>query len=57
MKTPASTPVLTQQELEAPRTAAEMLGWVDEVHRRFNTKELRAEARKGRHFADATRRS
>lgn len=52
LNTSGSTPVLTPQELEAPRSAAEMLAWVDGVHARFNTKELRAEARQGKHFAD-----
>lgn len=45
-------PVLSQQELETPRSAADMLAWVDETHRRFNTKELKAQAREGKHFAD-----
>jgi hypothetical protein len=45
-------PVLTQQELETPRTAAEMLTWVDTTHGRFNTKQLKAESRAGKHFAD-----
>jgi hypothetical protein len=46
------TTILTQEELETPRTAAEMLAWVDATHARFNTKSLRAEARSGKHFAD-----
>jgi hypothetical protein len=45
-------PVLSQQELETPRSAADMLAWVDEAHRRFNTKDLKAQAREGKHFAD-----
>jgi hypothetical protein len=45
-------PVLSQQELETPRSAADMLAWVDEAHRRFNTKDLRTQAREGKHFAD-----
>src|SRR5882762_8642262 len=45
-------PVLTQLELETPRTAADMLAWVDLAHARFNTKELRAAARAGKYFAD-----
>jgi hypothetical protein len=45
-------PVLTQQELETPRSAAEMLAWVDAAHARFNTQHLRAEAREGKHFAN-----
>jgi hypothetical protein len=45
-------PVLSQQELETPRSAADMLAWVDEAHRRFNTKELKAQAREGKHFAN-----
>ena len=52
MNTNATQPVLTQQELETPRSAAVMLGWVDETHARFNTKQLKAEARAGKHFAD-----
>ena len=44
--------ILRQQELEVPRTAAEMLGWVEEAHAKFNTKELRAQAREGKHFAN-----
>jgi hypothetical protein len=44
--------VLTQQELEAPRNAADMLTWVDAAHARFNTKQLKAEAREGKHFAN-----
>ncbi len=47
-----SGPVLTRQELETPRTAAEMRAWIDAAHSRFNTKALRAEAREGRHFAN-----
>jgi len=43
--------VLTQQELETPRSAADMLAWVDAAHARFNTKRLRADAREGKHFA------
>src|SRR5919108_4173948 len=45
-------PVLTQQELETPRPAADMLAWVDSAHARFNTRQLRAEARAGKHFAN-----
>lgn len=52
MNSSPSPPVLTQQELEIPRSAADMLAWVDEAHARFNTKKLRAQAREGRHFAD-----
>jgi len=44
--------VLTQQELEIPRSSADMLVWVDAVHARFNTKQLKAEAREGKHFAN-----
>src|SRR6266853_505601 len=44
-------PVLSQQELETPRSAADMLAWVNEAHGRFNTKKLKAEAREGKHFA------
>lgn len=51
MNSPGTSPVLTQQELEIPRTAADMLAWVDQAHARFNTKVLRAEARAGKHFA------
>jgi len=43
-------PVLTRAELETPRSAADMLAWVDQAHRRFNTKELKAQAREGKHF-------
>jgi hypothetical protein len=46
------TPILTQQELETPRSAAEMLAWVEAAHARFNTKSLRVAARSGKHFAD-----
>ena len=28
-----------------------MLAWVDAAHTRFNTKQLKAEAREGKHFA------
>lgn len=34
------------------RSAGDMLPWIDEAHARFNTKELRAEAREGKHFAN-----
>lgn len=44
-------PILTQQELEVHRSAADMLPWVREAASRFNTKALRAEAREGKHFA------
>jgi hypothetical protein len=44
--------VVTQQELETPRSAADMLAWVDAAHARFNTRELRAQARAGKHFAN-----
>jgi hypothetical protein len=37
--------------MEFPRSAADMLAWVDATHKRFNTKTLRAEAREGKHFA------
>lgn len=43
-------PILTKEELETPRTAAEMLEWVDAAGQRFDTKELKAEARLGKHF-------
>jgi hypothetical protein len=43
--------IVTQQELELPRTAAEMLPWVDQTAKRFNTKKLRAEAREAKHFS------
>ncbi len=29
-----------------------MLGWVEEAHARFNTKELKAQARDGKHYAN-----
>jgi hypothetical protein len=47
-----SQPVLTQEELSIPRSAAEMLTWVGSAHARFNTRELKAEARQGKHFAN-----
>lgn len=44
--------MLTKDELETPRTAAEMLAWVYSAHERFRaTKELRAAAREGKFFA------
>jgi hypothetical protein len=52
MSTSRIPPILTQQELETPRSAADMLMWVDQTHRRFNTKELRAQAREGKHYAN-----
>lgn len=51
MNASGSPPVLTKQELETPRSAADMLAWVDATHGRFNTKKLKAEAREGKHFA------
>jgi hypothetical protein len=42
--------ILTRAELETPRSAADMLAWVDQAHRRFNTKELKAQALEGKHF-------
>lgn len=48
----STVPVITKQELETPRSAADMLGWVDAAHARFNTRELKAEARAGKHFAN-----
>jgi hypothetical protein len=47
-----SAQVLTQEELETPRSSAEMLAWVDAAHARFNTAELKAVFRAGKHFAD-----
>jgi hypothetical protein len=44
--------VVTKQELETPRTAEDMLAWVDSAHARFNTKALKAQAREGKHFAN-----
>jgi hypothetical protein len=35
-----------------PRNAAQMLTWIDQTHARFNTKQLKAEAREGKHFAN-----
>jgi hypothetical protein len=35
-----------------PRSAADMLASVDVAHARFNTKQLKAEAREGKHFAN-----
>lgn len=43
--------MLTKDELETPRTAAEMLGWVESAISRFNTRELKAAAREGKYFA------
>lgn len=52
MNKASSQLILTQQELETPRSAAEMLAWVDAAHGRFNTKDLRTQAREGKHFAN-----
>lgn len=46
-ETPQSSLVVTKEELETPRSAAEMLAWVDSAHARFNTPELKAQARMG----------
>lgn len=46
-----ATTVISADEMQVPRTAADMLDWVDSTHGRFNTKALRAEARLGQHFA------
>ena len=43
--------VVAKEELETPRNAAEMLDWVNEALGRFNSKELKAEAREGKNFA------
>lgn len=43
--------VMTKDEIETPRTAAEMLAWVESALGRFNTRELKAAAREGKHFA------
>jgi len=44
--------MLTREELETPRTAADMLQWVYSANERFRaTKELRAAAREGKQFA------
>jgi hypothetical protein len=43
--------IVTQSELEAPRTAADFLPWVRSALERFNTKELKRAARDGKHFA------
>jgi hypothetical protein len=43
--------IITQQELEICRSAADMLPWVQQAASRFNTKTLRAEAREGKHFS------
>ena len=51
VKASGSPLVLTREELATPRSAAEILGWVDGAHARFNTKEFRAEAREGKHFS------
>ena len=52
MNTNGTPPVLSQQEIETPRSAAGMLTWVDAAHARFNTKRLKNEAREGKHFAN-----
>jgi hypothetical protein len=46
-----ATTVISADEMQVPRTAAEMLDWVDATHCRFNTKALVEEARLGKHFA------
>jgi hypothetical protein len=43
--------VVTQAELEKPRSAADLLPWVYSELARFNTKELRRDARDWKHFA------
>lgn len=48
----AAPPILTKEELETPRTAAEILDWVYSAHSRFAaSKELRQSAREGKFFA------
>lgn len=44
------TSPLTKDELEQPRSAADMFVWVQTAHARFDTKELKAGAREGRFF-------
>src|SRR4029077_17918809 len=51
MSATPTLPIIAQQELEQPRTAADMLPWVRQAAARFNTKQLRAEGREGKHFA------
>jgi hypothetical protein len=44
--------LLSKDEIETPRTAADILAWVYSAHRRFQrSKELRGIAREGRFFA------
>jgi hypothetical protein len=47
-----SASILTEAELTTPRSAAEMLPWVRTAAARFNTPELKAEVREGKHFSD-----
>jgi len=56
MSSQISAEILTQQELEMPRSAGNMLTWIDQAHGRFNTKQLKAEAREGRPMALFARR-
>lgn len=46
-----SSIVVTQAELEAPRTSRDFLSWVHAAHARFNTKALKQAAREGKYFA------
>lgn len=48
---PPLAEIISKDELETPRTAAELLDWVNSALARFDTKELKAEAREGKHFA------
>jgi hypothetical protein len=43
--------VVTQAELEKPRSAADLLPWVHSALARFNTKDLKRDVRDGKHFA------
>jgi hypothetical protein len=43
--------VVAQAELEEPRSAADLLPWVYSALARFDTKELKRDARDGKHFA------
>lgn len=51
-KSPSARSLITREELEAPRSAAEILEWVYEAHSRLSvSKELKAAAREGKFYA------
>jgi hypothetical protein len=50
--TTATPTIVTRVELETPRSADQMLAWVDAAHARFSTPALKAEAREGKHFSN-----